>query len=203
MRVKKTNSSIPYLVIEDYFSEEELKLIMRELSFLTDSHKLLSPKDTGSATTEDNELKKENKGVFLDECYAKREISDILTLTAGFLADKKVKKAAEKKSWFYGALPKTNYDSTLMSYYEEKNYYEAHTDDAVITVLFWFNNKPKGFNGGDLVLPEADAKIPFKHNTVVIMPSFVQHEVEPITMKQENSIDDRGRYCVSKFLTIR
>jgi Rps23 Pro-64 3,4-dihydroxylase Tpa1-like proline 4-hydroxylase len=183
---------------------------MSELAFLTGGEKLKPPEETGSATdaneyteTKGVELKKCNKALFLDECYSKREVSDILTLTEKFLADKKVRKAADKKSWFYGILPNTNYDTTLLSYYENKDYYESHFDVAIITLLFWFNKQPKGFDGGDLVLPEIDTKIPFQHNTVVMLPSFVQHQVESISMKKKNGVKDNGRYCVSKFLTIR
>ena len=38
----------PYLIIEDFYDEEELGQVWRELEFLLDGNKLMGPEDTGA-----------------------------------------------------------------------------------------------------------------------------------------------------------
>jgi Rps23 Pro-64 3,4-dihydroxylase Tpa1-like proline 4-hydroxylase len=98
----------------------------------------------------------------------------------------------------------TNYDATLISYYEEKDYYKAHTDSSILTYLYWCHKEPKKFEGGDLTLPELDADITYKNNRLVVFPSWRLHEVTPIKMIEEvHPYSGYGRYCITNFAYIR
>jgi hypothetical protein len=68
---------IPYLIIDNTYTKDEQVKIYRELDFL--SEKLLTSDQTGSAKNDSGELKK-NTGLFLDEIYSRREVSDILNI---------------------------------------------------------------------------------------------------------------------------
>ena len=56
-----------YAVIEDFYNEEELKLVWRELEFIR--HKMQIPELTSTAVTNGKSLKKA-KGVFLNQVFA-------------------------------------------------------------------------------------------------------------------------------------
>ncbi len=88
----------------------------------------------------------------------------------------------------------------LYSLYTNKDYYGAHRDWAVATVLFWFCRTPKKFTGGDLVFEEINETIEFKNNRIVIFPSQFKHEVTPVVMDDDEDVKN-GRYCITMFIS--
>jgi hypothetical protein len=75
----KNYDPFPFLEIENMYSEDELKLIWQELEFLNQSDKLEKPEETGSASV-NGEILKKNTGLYLDDLYKTRNISNILTV---------------------------------------------------------------------------------------------------------------------------
>ena len=58
MNVEYFDVGYPYIVVDDFYDDNELDLIWRELIFLMDGDKLDYPDDTGGAKDIDGSIKK-------------------------------------------------------------------------------------------------------------------------------------------------
>ena len=186
---------LEYVVIDDFYNNDELDLIWREIQFL--SSKLLSPERTGSAR-QDGRLLKNNSGIFLDAIYADRNVSDILRLNRKLWAPE-IRQEVEKISPWWRLLGASSLDHTLLSYYQDQQYYEPHTDNAVITAVTVLHTDPKNFTGGEFVFPDHDVTIPCKSNSLIIFCSAVKHAVNPVKML-DASLPCSGRYSLAQLL---
>jgi Rps23 Pro-64 3,4-dihydroxylase Tpa1-like proline 4-hydroxylase len=202
--MKVTSDSKDFLVIDNFYTDEEQMHIWKELDFLTYDRKLFPPEETGTAHDLDTgEALKKNSALFLDGIYARRDFSNILTLNRKLFSPEIISNFDGMDNCFK-YIHHTNYDATLISYYEEKDYYKAHTDTSILTYLYWCHKEPKKFEGGDLILPELDEGITYKNNRLVVFPSWRLHEVTPIKMIEEvEPYSGYGRYCITNFVYIR
>lgn len=192
-----------FITFEDIFNDIELKSIWKEADFLCDENKMMDPEKTGSATN-DGIIIKRNKGIWITNLYS-REISNYLSLYKKGLneiykeRDNLTKIDINLKLFF-----QTNYDSTLLSYYEDQDYYHPHVDKASYTYVFWLYKTPKRFSGGDLTFPELNYKVTAKSNMAVLFPSWIDHEVDKIEMYDKmDRFNSNGRFCFSTFFHIR
>ena len=197
-----TVSDLPVVVIDDFYNTSALKKVWSEILFLSSGDKLKDPEDTGSAFDNDSNgklLKKKNKGAFLDDIYNKREFSDILFENRK-LWDKDLIDALIEVHPFFRYLTVITRDHTLLSYYEDSDYYAAHKDEAIISVCNWFYKGEKAFSGGSLTF-DNKLTIECKHNRAVLFPSILFHEVDPITLPDAKKNDGFGRYTITQLLT--
>jgi hypothetical protein len=199
--IHQIKNPFPFLQIENLYDENELKLIWQELDFLNCPNKLQLPEKTGTALNEENIPIKKNKGLFLDEIYSKREISNILTLNRK-LFNSEIKDAFSELSFGYQSIKCTNSDSTLISYYENADYYRPHRDTALYTAVTWFFKEPKAFIGGDFYFSDYNMKIEIQNNMMILFPSFVEHSVDEIILKNK-SLSGYGRYAMTQFIYIK
>jgi Rps23 Pro-64 3,4-dihydroxylase Tpa1-like proline 4-hydroxylase len=192
-------SPVDFLIIENFFSPEEEKSIWKELDFLTEPNKLLGPADTDTAKdSKTGKNLKQNKGIFLDFIYSDKNVSNILSLNEKIVSPE-VKQAIKNLSPYYGIIDNVNATTTLVSYYEDQDYYEPHTDKNPITVLYYFYKEPKKFTGGELVLMGKEIEV--KNNMAVIFFGCFEHSVNPVNYSG-NPYSGHGRYCISQFLGI-
>ena len=206
MKIIQNKLPFPHVIVEDMYTEEELFHIWRELDFLTYSTKMLKPRETGSAfDVETKQDLKQNLGLHLDELYSRRELSSILQINRKALGDL-VWDSLIETDFSFKNLETCNSDSTLISYYEEGDYYKPHRDVSSYTALTWFYRQPKQFDGGDMYFPEYNHTIEIRNNMTVYFLSGVMHQVKPVRMKFQPIVDDfgalsgNGRYCMSQFL---
>jgi len=192
-KVKIIPIPCPVVIIDDFYNNEELELIMHELNFLT-PEKLLPPELTGAASDDDGRLKKENQGRFLDDLYTDRDVSNILRLNRKAFSPHIVNFLVGVHDLYLGYKYATK-DNTLVSHYNDKNYYEPHRDQSLFTTLSWFYNQPKPFTGGDLILTDYDKTIECKFNRMVFMYGSLKHEV--------TKVKGNGRYCISNFVNMQ
>lgn len=207
MRIEKNKLPFPHVIIHDIYTDVELKYIWRELEFLSHKDKLLSPDKTGSAFDDDGVLLKNNHAVSLDNVYRDyRQVSDILSITRKPLENLVYEVA--NFDFSFGILKECNEDYTILSYYEDSQDYKPHRDIAAYTLLTWFYKQPKQFDGGDIYFPEYDYLIEIKNNTTLFFMSTVEHQVFPVKMNIDTSIDEygfyscKGRYCISQFVNV-
>jgi Rps23 Pro-64 3,4-dihydroxylase Tpa1-like proline 4-hydroxylase len=200
-RIIKNIKPFPYLIIENMYSDDELKLIWQELEFLSYRNKLKPPEKSGSAKI-GGEYLKNNSGLYLDDLYSDRSISNILSINPK-LYSSNIIEAFSDICFGYGNISHTNYDTTLISYYENGGYYKPHTDIAIYTSVTWFYKEPKCFSGGDFNFNQYDVKVKIKNNTTMIFPSFVEHSVDEIVMDTKEENFGKGRYCMTQFSYIQ
>jgi hypothetical protein len=182
-----------HVIVDDFYDADELTAIWRELDFL--HGKLRPPDQTQSARVGGRSLKR-SLGVFLDHLYQDRGASDILRL------NRKLWRAIEPfaRTSSFSQIHAATADFTLISYYEDSDYYAAHADRSLMTALTWFHREPKAYSGGDLFLPDfGNYRIEARHNRLLVFPGWVRHEVEPIRMLP-HGVQRSGRYVMAQLL---
>lgn len=191
----------PHIIIENFYSSEELKYIWEELEFLT-KNKLKDPHETAPAVTETGKILKKNKACFLLHEYSNDRTKSPILYYTNKLYNPNFVKEVSSKHWLFRYLHICNYDAYLVSYYENGDYYDAHYDTSVLTCFIHLFKEPKCFSGGDLYLPEYDYTFKNTNNRLILFPSSIFHQVNPITMKEEHSNSCNGRYTISKFMGV-
>lgn len=195
MQVTLCKEPFEYIIIDNTYTEEELNLIFLELDFWAMSNNLMGPEHTGTARCIDGTIKKNNVGIFLDDVYTNRNYSNVLKL------NRKIYSVQTKEpSIIVNFLKQSNYDTTLLSYYENKCSYKSHKDESFLTAVTYLYKQPKAFEGGDLVLTDYGIAFEPWFNRTYIMPGVVEHEVTEVTMKTEDCGKSLGRYCISNFI---
>ena len=191
------NEKFPYMVVDDYYNEEELRLIWEELDFLSYPHKLKrATKERGGATGNTGQLLKKNFHRYIDRIYSERELSNILTVNRK-LFDDDYKILRQHPHWFFQNVV-FNKDYTQVGYYENNDHYGEHRDSASVTALTWLYKEPKKFIGGDLFLSSDKIKIDCVNNRTLIFPSMITHSVNEIHMNEEKP-SRHGRYVITQF----
>ena len=175
------------MIIKDFFNEEEISLMLRELQFLIPKMQYHAP--VGMDDTDDV---KRNHQITLDHVFNKRDYSDILTITDTLYQDNILIDKLIDTSWFYHIWGYTNKDLTFASHWVDDDHYKPHRDIAVISIMYWVWEEPKQFTGGDIRLTDYDIDIPVERNMMMIMPSSIKHEISTVT--------GDGRHCIIKFL---
>lgn len=199
-------NKIPVMVIDRYYDKTAEEKIMQELLFLNnDPRKLKDPPESGSAWDPDESAPggkkylKSNKAHSLDDVYLDRNASNILVENRKLFSSE-ITDELSKAHPIFRYVKYVNQDATLISYYEDEDYYLPHRDDATITAITWFYQSPKSFVGGDLILEES-LEIECKSNRCVIFPSITLHSVNKIEMDQNKRGINHGRFSITQFLS--
>jgi len=188
----------PHLIVENFYNEKELELVWEELRFLTKPDKLLPPKDYGGV-----EGYTDAKALCLDSEYTHRSISNILTVNRKIF-DNQILEPFMKIHDCCGEAANSNYDITKVRYYHDGDRYDAHIDRIFHFLAFsYFYKEPKKFTGGELEFPKYNYELTCENNSIIIMPSWVQHGVKKVSIADSDYYDGYGRYCISSFFGSR
>ena len=189
------NNNYVYGRIENCLDENEINSLRDIFNYLLPNLQL--PEDSGAAIDENGKPKKKNLAYFLHET---RPIHPLVPLLEEkyFRSIEEANKLLTPDSIFNAALS-SNWSGVLMSYYnKDDDGYKPHRDNAAVTCIMWFDLYKKNFTGGDLYLPQPDVTISPTHNTGVIIPGYMLHEVKPVTMIDKNN-PLGGRTAISIF----
>ena len=123
----------PHLIIENFYSPEELNLIWEELNFYTKPGKLLEAKDFGGIENYTN-----SHALMLDALYMGkyRDISNILKVNRKLFTSDALN-IFSKIHDCCGIAPDANYDCTKVRYYHNGEYYDAHTDRPLFSIFLF------------------------------------------------------------------
>ncbi len=191
----------PHLIIENFYNEKELELVWEELRFYTKPGKLLEAKDFGGVVDGTN-----SHALVLDDLYNVdkfRDISNILTVNRKLFDPEILGQIANMDDSCCIALL-SNYDITKVRYYHNGEYYNPHTDAPFHFLAFsYFNQEPKKFSGGELYFPKYEYKYECDNNSMIIIPGWVQHGVNEVSIEDSDYYDGYGRYCISSFFGCR
>lgn len=213
MNIEVHTEPFPHLTIHNVHDDLEIQHIMKELEFLSYTHKL-SPNDQLNDYVNPQVQKKRagacaDKGPYqinLDHVYKNKIYSTILMIYDKFLS-KEFKSEISNSHFYFGNYRQLDFFGTIINYYENTDSYGAHTDRCVFTTLTWFNRIPKQYEGGDLYFPKYNYTYKAEHGKTLIFPSWLHHQVVPVTMK-DSECDDlgglscNGRYCITLFMYI-
>jgi hypothetical protein len=207
MDFQYSEKPVPHIILDNVFDETELKEIWQELDFLTYSRKLLSPEVTGSAfelsATGEKLYKKQNSALFLDAMYYNRTLSNIIHHTRKFFGKAFLQQCADQ-NFIFKYLQESNMDTTLLSYYENNDHYDAHHDKSAMTILTWLYKEPKAFTGGELSFSDYNYTIPLVNNRSLIFPGVTNHAVNAVLMNEGvEPMKGFGRYVITNFALFR
>lgn len=195
--VKLIQSPFPHVIIEDFYTKDELFLIWQEFNFLISKNKTYQ--DYGTALREDGSLKASGIKVSLDDIYNDRNASNILTINRKIF-DQELLNIIASLHPLMGGIKRCNKDGTFIRYYDEDDQYHPHFDVARFTAISYFYKEPKAFKGGDLFFNEFDYTIPIKNNSVVIfMGCAIEHASTKITLN-EGAPEFSGKYSMVQFM---
>jgi predicted 2-oxoglutarate/Fe(II)-dependent dioxygenase YbiX len=196
---------LPVAHFKNFYDEVACEKIWQELCFLNNDVTKLQPENiTGSAWKEDDHgervLLKKNTGLFLDGVYLNRSVSNILTENRKIFSESIINELTSNHI-FFNYLKNSNFDSTLVNYYENSNYYDFHSDNAILTSLCWFYKKPKAYRGGELSFKN-DLTLNCNYNDYIIFPSILDHSVKEVKLEESFQNQNYGRYSIAQFITI-
>ena len=188
----------PHMIVENFYNDDELKLIWEELDFYTKDGKLFDAQEFGGVVNKTN-----SKAIWLDKVFDKkyRNLSNILKVNRK-LFDSAVLEAFSSVHDCCSIAKFCNYDVTKVRYYHDGDYYEPHTDKTVQFLGFsYFYREPKKFEGGELIFPKYDYTFDCPNNSLIMMPGWVEHGVSKISIKNSDYFDGYGRYAVTSFFS--
>lgn len=188
----------PYFTINNFFTQEEVGEVWKELDFITNTRVLNAPEVTGSAVDRAGNPLKSNKGAWLENIYTDHTTSSIIVHT-NKLFDPVLTDMMSKCHWFYKHVGLRITENTLVSYYENGDYYKPHHDIASVSALIHMYKEPKRFDGGDLIFTEYNLRLPPVNNRCVIFPSVMSHMVTDVNMTNNLGW---GRYTITKFIKV-
>ena len=204
MDFKFIDEGINAAVIDNFYTEEQLKNIMLELKWLTRKQILKGEDDILTAENEYGSVAKKS-GIFLEHVFLNWRHSALISSAVNQLETQEFWDGMMSHNELYKTLFYCNHRSHLLSYYENADYYEPHMDASVYTILNYFHTEPKQWSGGEIVLKsitnDKEATIEIKNNRVVIIASNTYHSVNKISSDLQDKYSGHGRYCNSIFMT--
>lgn len=192
----------PFLIVDNWFSNKELRSVWKELDFLSSRNDLERAEDNDDvAKKKDGSSKAKAFRIFYDEIYNDTgRLHSHLPLTLDKIRKKEfgdlLEKAMPLQSRTFFTTSKSN---CLITYYENNDGYETHHDNAIATILIWLYKEPKKYEGGDLLFTDFDTRIKNKNNRLLIFPSYYNHEVEPVKMLEPQTEMGYGRFTITHF----
>jgi Rps23 Pro-64 3,4-dihydroxylase Tpa1-like proline 4-hydroxylase len=195
MVIHKIKEPFPHLIIEDFYNQNELKLIWQELDFLTSANKLV-PANIDGSTINSNAL-----SASLDVIYKHLRYSNIYLINQKILSPE-IKNAFFSLSELFGHITMINTLNIKIKYYENGHNYHKHRDLARFTGINYLYKEPKKFEGGDLYFNDHDYKVELKNNMFILFMGCFPHSVTPIALNENAYITGNGKYSITNFLDI-
>ena len=190
----------PHLIYHNFYDDKELKLIWEELDFYTKPNKLFDVEDYQGVVGYTKA-----KAIHLDSVYIgkNRKISNILDISRKVFDDQVIKPFSDlNESCSFAS--SSNYDVTKVRYYHNGDYYKPHTDKYYEFLAFsYFYREPKRFDGGGLIFPKYDYEFTCDHNSLIMMPSWVEHGVGKVKIEDSDYYDGFGRYAITHFFSCK
>lgn len=169
-------------IINNFFNTEELSGIFKEINAVENSAEFKDP----------HHAQVRAQSHSLDILYEnRREDSTILQLITKIYK----LKLDTVQNPLLNYIGISNADNTMLHAYANGDSYFEHHDNAVLSFVYTFRIKP--YTGGDLMF--GNYKPVLDHNSLIIFPSYVRHQVTPISSEQSGTV----RYTLNQRIFIR
>ena len=173
----------PHIVFHNFYTDEELDLIWEELKFYTKPNKLFDVEDYMGVVGYTKA-----KALHLDSVYKdkNRVLSNILEVSRKVF-DKQILEPFCNLHDSCSVAEQSNYDITKVRYYHNGDFYKPHKDISFDFLAFsYFYKEPKKFEGGNLIFPKYNYEFNCEHNSLIMMPSWVEHGVKEVSIKHSD-----------------
>ena len=210
MRISRPQFRSPVLCIDDFLEEAEAQSILRECIDLKRVYMPATVFDGPTAVKVDKNHR-DNEVVYLDEVYRSEPgRSDILTIIRNKIWTDECRELWHEGDYIFDIINYSTWHEAVVSRYGTGNFYGKHQDTRMdhityrlVTLIIYVNTVPAQFSGGALTLwkENESLKIEPQHNRAVVFPSFLLHEVAPVTMNTAKWED--GRFSINYWLGFR
>jgi hypothetical protein len=190
----------PFIIFDNWYTPYEEKNIWKELDWFSSQDNVDRAEETYVARYDDGTPKSKASRFHIEEYFLPKgkQKSHIFNYMYKQRTQEFHNIVGEIKP-FCRSFMSTNADSSLISYYEDSEFYHAHWDDYAWTMCIWFVREPRLFDGGNFDFPDSKYKVKLKHNRAVFFPSMFEHRVSPIKMHTEPKEVGFGRYTITHF----
>lgn len=189
------------MFVREWYEDYEYKLIWKELDFLSDFNKFKSSQEEGAKIQAPDAVVNylsNHKSLHLNTVYQSYEMSNIMLVTQKLFSSGILSVYGRLNE--YASIAHTlNQSGIKVGYYENGDSYEAHRDNACFTCLSYLYKTPKKFEGGSLKFVDYNIECECENNSLVIFPSYIRHQVDPIKLNAEPN-NMNGRFYISQFL---
>lgn len=177
----KSVDKLDYVLVKNLYLPEELSLIKTEIKQLQQH---VNNHDPLSAVHNGESLRK-GKGVFIqDVTGGPRGLnSSVIHRLSRKIFSEFFYRDVRNHGYMFGVFEDLDDDYTIVSYYGNEDYYKSHTDTAIFTAITFITLDE--FEGGELEFSQFNEVIKPVENTMVIFPSAVRHQVNPVKYDKE------------------
>ena len=204
MEFNYIEDGIDAVVVDNFYTEEQLNEIMLELKWLTKPSVMTDEKQLKAAERDGKILTSKN-GIFLEEVFKNWQHSALISHGMTQTNNSEFKDKLLQYNTMFKSLFDCNSRCHLVSYYENSQYYNQHKDAFFFTILNYFFIEPKQFEGGELVVyscnSSKEATIEPKNNRAVVILSSTPHQANEIKSSIDKKLSGAGRYCNAIFLS--
>ena len=215
-RVVNQGEMYPYVIFDNWFTEEEEKKIWSEINFYTASlpNEIKNDTDVAQIPNDEEKMISAVKGLrwypimhFDKNNLVEFPISSIISTTNKTLG-KSFRDVMIEGCNPYGRqwkdntfFPSAKTAGIIVTYYGENDEYLPHHDSACWTQLVWMvkDEEAMELGSGDLEFPEINHIVPLKNNRCVFFPSCYIHTSRPIKFKKQNPVIGDGKYTITTF----
>ena len=192
MKCEYFDGPTPHLILGEVFSDKQLRSIWREIDYF--SQHMKDPDKTGSAADDGTPLKN-NKGLMLGEFLGQENYSrSHIVYNTRYTAWGCGLSSHFRSKWMKNMYDNSNWDGTILSYYDTGDHYNRHCDNSAFTMLIWLWREPKKFTGGNFYFTDqSNYEIECKNNSGVVFMSSEYHAVSPVQVEEEGF----GRYTIT------
>ncbi len=195
------DQNFPLLIIDNWYSKNEKIAVWKELDyyFCNGSFYKRAENQKDIARNEKGEAKGKTNRLYLsNEIYQNKNYSIIMKMMYKQRSPQ-FRDILKKTFINYYAFIDTQKDSSLISYYEDNDFYASHVDYSMFTCLIWLHKDSKSFQGGDLIFEQLNKTVEFKDNRLLLFPSWYYHGVTPVSMDEDKKNKNLGRYTITHF----
>jgi len=192
--------------MDDFFSIEDLNEIYNEIESLEDIFKVGDVRNDDTGEIYVNEKYKKNKNIWLHEHFVNGDSKILKLLRKVWFGKDNIEYLREHDNPFFSVITETNYDRTLLSKYNNGDFYGWHKDGVdsptILTLNIFISHEPK-FTGGDFVI-ERNGKsktIEFIPNRAVLFPSRTEHMVTEV--KEDKHEHLSSRFTIQNWSSLR
>lgn len=201
--IMSENPLSQFLMIDDWYNPNEEKAIWTELDFYNALPKQYQKRteDSLDAAKEDDGSPKAKAYRYYPTEYYRQEsfhISHILNCIHKVKEEpftSFMEKMSPLNRMFYGC----RNHNTMVTYYDSGDLYKPHIDEAAWTLCIWMLKDNDKINGGKFRFLDSGIEVELKHNRAVMFPSYLLHEVDPITCL--DSSGNYGKYTITHFFS--
>ena len=190
----------PIIISDNWYSREEEEKVWQELTFF---HSLNVYEKSENNSAQDNHISlSKGSRLYYDLIFKDKKYSHICKLLYK-IQDKSLHDIVEKSMPVGKIFKDTDWENTIINYYEDNDTYKSHYDYSLFTMLIFFNkhNPAKLFSGGDLYFGESDTTVEYKHNRMVLFPGYYLHQANKVSMNNEYQDKMNGRFTITHFIS--